>query len=220
MKLLQELTEEVQCTIEEGVNGKKNYFIEGVIMQAGIKNRNGRMYSLDVLQPEVNRYIKECVKERRAVGELGHPANGGPTIDLNRVSHIFESLKFEGNNVVGKAKILDTPSGKIVEGLLSGGMKLGVSSRGLGSLKKNSEGVQEVQNDFRLVTAADVVNDPSGPDCFVQGILESAEWIFDEKLGWKTIEIAEQEKEFVHKNYKRLDDKTKLKLFEAFLQSL
>ena len=173
MKLISEITEDVQY-ITEGKN--KDLFIEGIFLQSELKNRNGRIYPKSVMEREVQRYMKEYVQAGRAFGELGHPE--GPTINLDRVSHMITSLKEDGNNYVGRAKIMNTPMGNIVKNLIDGGAKLGVSSRGMGSLKVNNEGINEVQDDFYLATAADVVADPSAPDAFVQGIMENKEWLF------------------------------------------
>ena len=177
MKLIKEHTEVVNYLIEEDKeSGKKNYNIEGVFLQAEIKNRNGRSYPKEILDKEVKRYMKENVKKNRAYGELGHPDS--PTINLDRVSHMIKDLKLEGNDFVGKAKIMDTPYGKIVKSLIDEGASLGVSSRGMGSLKTTKDGTSEVQKDFMLATAADIVADPSAPDAFVRGVMEGKEWMF------------------------------------------
>ena len=177
MKLIKEHTEVVNYLIEEDKEtGKKNYNIEGVFLQADIKNRNGRLYPTEILDKEVKRYVKENVKKNRAYGELGHPDS--PTINLDRVSHMIKDLKLEGNDFVGKAKIMDTPYGKIVKSLIDEGASLGVSSRGMGSLKTTKDGTSEVQKDFMLATAADIVADPSAPDAFVRGVMEGKEWMF------------------------------------------
>ena len=174
MRLISEINESVQF-ITEGK--QKDLYIEGIFLQADIKNRNGRIYPDNVLSREVDRYIKTYVEKKRAFGELGHPE--GPTINLDRVSHMITSLKKEGSNYIGKAKITDTPHGKIVKSLIKEGAQLGVSSRGMGTLKANKEGVEEVQKDFMLATAADIVADPSAPDAFVNGIMEGKEWIWN-----------------------------------------
>lgn len=177
MKLIKEHTEVVNYLIEEDKEtGKKNYNIEGVFLQSEIKNRNGRVYPVEILDKEVKRYMKENVKKNRAYGELGHPDS--PTINLDRVSHMIKSLKLEGKDFVGKAKIMDTPYGKIVKSLIDEGASLGVSSRGMGSLKTTKDGTSEVQKDFMLATAADIVADPSAPDAFVRGVMEGKEWMF------------------------------------------
>jgi len=176
MKLICEVNESIKFLVEEK-EGKKSFFIEGIFMQADIPNRNGRMYRSNILEKEVERYNREYIKENRAFGELGHPQ--GPSINLDRVSHMIKSLVKEGSNFVGKAKIMDTPYGNIVKNLMSEGANLGVSSRGMGSLRANNEGINEVQDDFHLATAADIVADPSAPDAFVRGIMEGVEWVWD-----------------------------------------
>jgi len=175
MKFIKEVQETTNLIVENKL-GKKSYFIEGIFLQSELKNRNGRMYPESIMDKEVGRYLKEYVEKNRAYGELGHPDT--PSINLDRVSHLIVDLRKEGTNYVGKAKILETPMGNIARGLLDGGANLGVSSRALGSLKSNNEGVQIVQDDFMLSTAADIVADPSAPDAFVQGIMESKEWVF------------------------------------------
>ena len=175
MKLITEQIEDVRILTEEK-DGKKLLYIEGVFLQSELKNRNGRMYPFEVLNREVERYNEEYVKPKRALGELGHP--DGPTINLDRVSHRITSLRAEGHNFIGKAQILDTPMGNIAKSLLGEGVQLGVSSRGMGTLRERQDGIMEVGNDFTLATAADIVTDPSGPDCFVDGILEGVEWLY------------------------------------------
>jgi hypothetical protein len=176
MKLIKEVFETTNLVVEEKLGKGKTYFIEGVFLQSELQNRNGRMYPESVMDKEVGRYIKEYVEKNRAYGELGHPDT--PSINLDRVSHMIVDLRKEGTNYIGRAKILDTPMGQIAKGLLDGGANLGVSSRALGSLQMNKEGVQVVQDDFMLSTAADIVADPSAPDAFVRGIMESKEWVF------------------------------------------
>ena len=176
MKLISEHIEDVEYITEEKDNGEKTYKIKGVFMQSEVKNRNGRVYPFPVLQKEVNRYNKDYVNENRAFGELGHP--DGPTVNLERASHMITSLKPEGKNFVGQATILKTPMGRIVENLMDAGGKLGVSSRGMGSLEQMN-GANYVKNDFYLATAADIVADPSAPNAFVQGIMEGKEWVWD-----------------------------------------
>ncbi len=177
MKLITEINESVEYIAEAREDGKKDYFIRGPFMQANIKNRNGRVYPAEVLDKEVNRYVAENVQKNRAYGELGHPTS--PTINLDRVSHMIKELTRDGDNFIGKAKIMtETPMGQIVKNLMDEGASLGVSSRGMGSLK-NKSGVAEVQNDFYLATAADIVADPSAPDAFVEGIMEGKEWVWD-----------------------------------------
>ena len=188
MKLIREEVESVKFLVEQK-NGKKSLYIEGVFLQGDIKNRNGRMYPMETLRKEVARYNESNIQSGRALGELGHP--DGPTVNLDRVSHKIVSLKESGSNFIGKAKILSTPMGKIASSLIDEGVKLGVSSRGIGSLQMNKEGCNIVGNDFMLATAADIVADPSAPDAFVEGIMEGKEWIWDggilrEKLAEQT----------------------------------
>ena len=216
MKLITEEIEQVEVIVEER-NGKKNLYIEGVFLQGEIKNRNGRMYPMQTLAREVGRYNENFVEKGRALGELGHP--DGPTVNLDRVSHKIVSLKEDGNNFIGKAKILSTPMGKIASNLLGEGVKLGVSSRGVGSLNKTNEGYSIVGEDFTLATAADIVADPSAPDAFVDGIMEGKDWVWDggilrERLATKTYK---QINTLVDQN--KLDEK-KLSVFEDFLANL
>ena len=187
MKLISESLENVKFLKEEDDNGKKNYKIKGVFMQGGIKNRNGRVYPVEVLQKEIQRYNEKFVDENRAYGELGHPE--GPTVNLDRVSHMVTSLKQDGKDFIGEAKIMDTPMGKIVKNIMDEGGKLGVSSRGMGSLEKKN-GANYVKPDFMLAAAADIVADPSAPNAFVQGIMEGKEWIWDNGL-LKEVELQE-----------------------------
>jgi hypothetical protein len=211
------------CEVNESVNflveekeGKKHFFIEGIFMQADLPNRNGRMYKSNILEREVNRYNTEYVKENRAFGELGHPS--GPNINLERVSHMTQKLVREGSNFVGKAKIMDTPYGTIVKNLMSEGAKLGVSSRGMGSLVANREGINEVQDDFHLATAADIVADPSAPDAFVRGIMEGVEWVWDN--GILKAQKLEEMKRTIQKTSSRNLEEQKIKVFAQFLRSL
>src|SRR6056300_1227704 len=176
MKLITETIEDIDLIVEGNAKGGKDYKIRGVFMQADIKNRNGRVYPVGTLQTEVNRYTKEFIDKKRAFGELGHP--DGPTVNLERVSHMITSLKPEGKNFIGEAKIMDTPYGKIVKGLIDEGAQLGVSSRGMGSLVTKG-GANYVGKDFYLATAADIFADPSAPDAFVEGIMENKEWVWD-----------------------------------------
>ncbi len=176
MKLISEHVESVEYVTEASADGSKNYNIRGVFMQSDIKNRNNRMYPHSILEKEVGRYNKEYVNQKRAFGELGHP--DGPTVNLDRVSHLIEELYEDGNNIIGKAKILDTPNGKIVKELLNAGAKLGVSSRGMGTLEKKGQ-TNVVKDDFYLATAGDIVADPSAPEAFVEGIMEGKDWIWD-----------------------------------------
>tara|TARA_B100000795_G_scaffold155590_1_gene116728 strand:- start:7 stop:657 length:651 start_codon:yes stop_codon:yes gene_type:complete len=180
MKLISEEATNVEFLTEAKKDGGKNYFIEGIFMQANKKNRNGRIYPTEVLQKEAKRYTEEFIIKKRAFGELGHP--DGPTVNLERVSHMIEELEEVDQNFMGRAKILDTPYGKIVKNLIDEGAQLGVSSRGMGSLKSGKDGISEVQGDFYLATAADIVADPSAPDAFVAGIMEGKEWIWDNGL--------------------------------------
>lgn len=220
MKLITETFEDVKYVTEGKEDGTKNLYIEGVFLQSAIKNRNGRMYPEEIMDREVARYMKESVASKSAMGELGHP--NGPQINLDRVSHLIVSLKKEGTDYIGKALITNTPMGGIAKGLIESGARLGVSSRGMGSLKLNSEGVNEVQSDFRLATAADIVADPSAPNAFVNGIMESVDWIYDEKMGWKAISLAEQTKKSIEKSVKSrtFDEAKRLKIFENYLANL
>ena len=211
-----ELVEDVKYLVEDKGNGKKNYFIEGVFLQGNIQNRNKRMYRTETLDKEISRYNKEYVKENRAFGELGHPS--GPTLNLERVSHMIKSLDRDGDNFVGKAKIMDTPYGNIVKNLMDEGAKLGVSSRGMGSLKENKNGVMEVQDDFFLATAADIVADPSAPDAFVRGIMEGVEWVWDNGV-LKASKVEEMKREIQRTPSRRLQE-AKLNAFKTFLNSL
>jgi len=216
MKLIKEVVESTKSIIEEKVGGKKNYFIEGIFLQSEITNRNGRMYQEKVMDKEVGRYMKEYVEKNRAYGELGHPDT--PSINLDRVSHMIVDLRKEGTNYVGKAKILETPMGMIARGLLDGGANLGVSSRAMGSLKTNNEGIQVVQDDFMLSTAADIVADPSAPDAFVRGIMEGREWVFvDGKFVEKNIEEA---KYAIRKASSRNLEEAKILAFQTFLSKI
>jgi len=219
MKLITEITEEVNLLKEAKEDGGKNYFIEGVFMQGNIKNRNGRVYPTEVLDKEVGRYNKEYVEKNRAYGELGHPT--GPTINLERVSHLITNLERDGDNYKGRAKIMtETPYGAIVKSLMDEGATLGVSSRGMGSLKQGKGGVAQVQNDFYLATAADIVADPSAPNAFVEGIMEGAEWVFNAgRNEWQMIE-AEQIRNNVKKMSAKEVEANKMRIFEEFLETL
>jgi len=214
MKLIAEYIDSDLEVIEEKVNGKKSLAIEGVFMQADQKNRNGRIYEKGILEAAVDKYVKEQVKTGRAVGELNHP--DGPTINLDKVSHKITDLKWEGSNVVGKASILDTPMGQIVKGLLEGGVKLGVSSRGMGSLV-NKKGTTYVNNDFLLATV-DIVQDPSAPEAFVNGIMEGVDWI------WENGVLVPQEIEEIETEITRArkvgDSNVEIKAFKSFLSKL
>lgn len=215
MKLITEVYETLEYISEANADGEKEFFIEGVFMQANQKNRNGRIYPTNVLEREVARYNKEYVEKNRAFGELGHPQ--GPTINLERVSHMIKSLTKEGDNFIGKAKIMDSPYGNIVKNLIKEGASLGVSSRGMGSLKAKN-GVNQVQDDFYLATAADIVADPSAPDAFVEGIMEGVEWILD---GGKWVEqfVEQSQKEIKTVNKADLEE-AKLRVFNKFLKLL
>ena len=216
MKLIKELNEDLQFIVEESSDsGKKSLFIEGVFLQADLKNRNGRMYPKEIMAKEVNRYVKEQVNTKRAYGELGHPE--GPNINLDRVSHMIVSLREDGNNWIGRAKILDTPMGNIASSLIKEGAGLGVSSRGLGTLKEVN-GINEVQDDFMLATAADIVADPSAPDAYIQGIMEGKEWVFVKGV-WQDREI-EETKNLIKKTSSRNLSEAKVKAFEAFLDKI
>jgi hypothetical protein len=220
MKLITEVFEDLRTITEAREDGKKNVYIEGVFLQGGIKNRNGRMYPVETLAKEVDRYNESYVKSGRALGELGHPE--GPQINLDRVSHLITNLRQEGNNFIGRAKLMDTPFGNIAKGLVGEGVKLGVSSRGMGSIKLNKEGINEVQDDFYLATAADIVADPSAPDAFVNGIMEGVEWIWEnDLLIAKKVQIAEQTVQVIEKavSSKELESK-KFKIFENFLNEI
>jgi hypothetical protein len=216
MKLIKEVTEEIKYISElNEETGKKSHFIEGVFLQSNLKNRNGRMYPKEVMQKEVARYTKESIEKKRAYGELGHP--DGPTVNLDRVSHMIVGLKEEGDNYIGRAKILDTPMGRIVKELIDEGASLGVSSRGLGSLKERN-GINEVQEDFMLATAADIVADPSAPDAYVQGIMENKEWTFVNGI-WQEKEL-EDSKEMIRAASTKELEAVKLQVFENFLSKL
>ncbi len=210
----EQISDEVQLITEEK-NGKKEQYIEGVFLQAGIKNRNGRIYPVETMKKEVNRYIKEFVNKKRAYGELGHPE--GPTINLERVSHLITDLKEDGKNFVGKAKILSTPMGNIVKGLLNDGAKLGVSSRGMGSVEQRGN-AQYVQDDFMLATAADIVADPSAPDAFVEGIMEGVEWVQEGGV-FKAKQIESWKSQIRQTKQRQLEEK-KLEIFKNFLSKL
>lgn len=213
MKLITETIENVKTLVESTDNGK-NYFIEGIMMQGETVNRNGRKYGINILENECRRYLKEYIDKKRALGELNHPS--GPSVNLDRVSHMIVELHQDGNNFMGKAKILDTPMGKIVKSLIDEGALLGVSSRGMGTLKRVNE-INEVQPDFTL-SAIDIVADPSAPDAFVNGILEGKEWIWDNGF-LKEKEISEMKKE-LKKPCKRDMEKKAIKMFENFLKRL
>ena len=215
MKLIREEIETAKVTITEGKDGKKRHFIEGVFLQGEIKNRNGRMYPLKTLQREAANYNAKYIDKGRALGELGHP--DGPTINLDRVSHLITSLKQEGNNYVGKARLLDTPMGNIAKNLIDEGVKLGVSSRGLGTIRER-DGVKVVMDDFMLATAADIVADPSAPDAFVNGIMEGKEWIYNN--GSVQEQTVEQIKKRIDNAALNQMEQVKLSAFNQFMQQL
>jgi len=216
MKLITELNETVSFITEESEDGKKSMFIEGVFMQADLPNRNGRLYPFAVLNKEAERYNEEYVSKGRAFGELGHPE--GPTINLERVSHLIKDLRAEGTDFIGKAKILDTPYGNIVRNLIGEGAQFGVSTRGMGSLEEHKDGYKVVKDDFHLATAADIVADPSAPDAFVRGIMENREWVCVDGH-WMEKQIEESKKIIKKASTKQLQE-AKLKIFTSFLKSL
>jgi hypothetical protein len=221
--LIKEIVEDVQYITEATEDGKgKNYFIEGIIMQGDIKNRNGRMYPSQILAKEMKRYNEVYVSKNRAYGELGHPA--GPTINLDRVSHMFTELKLDGSNIVGRAKIMETPMGKIVKNLIDEGGLVGISSRGMGSIKQNKNGIMEVQDDFMLATAGDIVADPSAPEAFVKGVMEGVEWIYDvASSSWQMANAFDQIEEEIRETAKVSTRELEVKaaaLFEKFVRSL
>jgi len=214
MKLITEAIENVEV-ITEGKGADKKLYIEGVFLQSELKNRNGRMYPFQVLEKEVNRYNEEYIKTSRALGELGHP--DGPTVNLDRVSHRITSLSAEGTNFIGRAQILDTPMGKIASSLLGEGVKLGVSSRGMGSIDRR-EDCNVVMDDFMLATAADIVADPSAPDAFVNGIMEGKEWVWDNGI-LKETKVAKYQRYMSDATRQNLEERT-LKVFGDFLSGL
>ncbi len=215
MKLITEINDEVETVIEEGAGGKQNLYIKGVFMQAELKNRNGRIYPMGILENEVGRYINEKVKTNRALGELNHPAT--PQVNPRDACIRITELTKSGTDFLGKALVLNTPMGNIVRGLMEGGTSIGVSSRGMGSLKKNGM-VTEVCADFRLATAADVVSDPSAPDAFVNGIMENVEWFYDDKMGWQSRQIVEETVQQMHK--KILTEEARLAAFRKFVDAV
>tara|TARA_B100001250_G_scaffold130682_1_gene111480 strand:- start:47569 stop:48219 length:651 start_codon:yes stop_codon:yes gene_type:complete len=211
----EQISDNVNLITETNKDGKKEQYIEGVFLQAGIKNRNGRIYPIETMKKEVNRYIKEFVNKKRAYGELGHPE--GPTINLERVSHLITDLREDGKNFIGKAKILSTPMGNIVKGLLNDGAKLGVSSRGMGSVEQRGN-AQYVQDDFMLATAADIVADPSAPDAFVEGIMEGVEWVQEGGI-FKAKEIESWKSQIQQTKQRHLEEK-KLEIMKNFFSKL
>lgn len=223
MKLITEVfNEDCEVLVEANENGKKQHYIEGIFMQGDLKNRNGRIYPSAVLEKEMNRYNKDFIQTKRALGELGHP--DGPQINGDRVSHLITEMKRDGSNFIGKAKILGTPMGEIVKTFIDEGVKVGVSTRGLGSVKPTKEGIMEVQDDFHLATV-DVVTDPSGPNCFVNGIMENTEYYYDITSGtWRAQEFIEEAVKEVKQQYtrtvRRIDESDAARLFENFIKSL
>jgi len=216
MKLFTELNEDVKYLVEER-EGKKNYFIEGIIMQAEKENRNGRVYPIAVLEKEVNRYNEQYVSKNRAYGELGHPS--GPTLNLERACIMFKSLRREGTDFVGRAKVMDTPMGNIVKSLINEGASLGISSRGMGSLKENKNGIMEVQSDFYLATAGDIVADPSAPDAFVRGIMEGVDWIWDNGI-LKAQRLEQYKQEIEQGARSRISEQAAINVFKKFLSDI
>jgi len=217
MKLISEHVDSIEYLIEESKEGPKNYRIKGVFMQAEMKNRNGRMYPMSVLEKEVGRYNKEYINQNRAFGELGHP--DGPTVNLERVSHMITGLYPDGKNFIGEAKVMDTPYGKIVKNLIDEGAKLGVSSRGMGSLEPRRD-MQVVKDDFYLATAADIVADPSAPNAFVEGIMEGKEWVWDNGI-IKEMDIESYKKQLEVKYAKRsARAEARVKVFEDFISKI
>ena len=217
MKLISEHVDSIEYLVEESKEGAKNYRIKGVFMQAEMKNRNGRMYPKSVLEKEVGRYNKEYVNQNRAFGELGHP--DGPTVNLERVSHMITDLHPDGKNFIGEAKVMDTPYGKIVKNLIDEGAKLGVSSRGMGSLEPRRD-MQVVKDDFYLATAADIVADPSAPNAFVEGIMEGKEWIWDNGI-IKEMDIEAYKRQLKVKYAKRTAQvENRVKVFEDFMSKI
>ena len=217
MKLISEFVDYAiqPVIVEENEKGEKDYFIEGVFMQADIKNRNGRVYPKEVMKKEVDRYVKEFVEKGRAFGELGHP--DGPTINLDKVSHMITKLEEDGSNFMGRAKILSTPNGQIVRNLINDGAKLGVSSRGLGSLEQRG-GAQYVKGDFQLATAADIVADPSAPEAFVEGIMEGVEWVYESGI-LKAQEVEKMQADLRTAKMNKLEE-TKINMWKKFVENL
>ena len=215
VKLITEQVQDVQILTEEDEKGKKNYKLKGIFLQGDIKNRNGRVYPVEVLEKEVKRYNKEFIAQNRGYGELGHPE--GPTVNLERVSHMVTSLERDGKNFIGEAKVMSTPMGKIVENIMDDGGKLAVSSRGMGSLEQKN-GANYVKNDFYLATAADIVADPSAPQAFVEGIMEGKEWIWDNGI-LKEVEIAEIQED-IERNIRSKNANYQALAFAKFLKKL
>lgn len=218
MKLITELTEELNYLTEAREDGTKDHYIEGIFLQANKPNRNGRIYPVGVMDAAVSKYTDTHVNNNRAYGELGHP--DGPQINLDRVSHLITNLKKDGDNYIGKAKLAETPMGNIAKGLLKSGANLGVSSRGLGSLKANKQGIMEVQDDFRLATAADIVADPSAPDAYVKGVMEGVDWVYDATTdSWYQEKLHETRKTLKKMTMDQIEQ-SKLGIFESFVKHL
>ncbi len=218
MHLICEKVEDLSFLTEDNEDGGKDFFIHGIFMQSAVKNKNGRIYPPNVMETAINSYVKEKVSSNRAFGELGHPE--GPSINLDRVSHMITELVKDGNNYVGKAKVSSTPMGNIVKNLIQDGAALGVSSRGMGSLKM-VKGIQEVQNDFKIATAADVVADPSAPDAFVNGIMEGVEYWYDlASETWKTTQLVDEQVSAIKKMTITQINKEKASMFASFIKSL
>jgi len=218
MKLILEESAEFEFITEAKEDGSKDHYIHGIFLQADVKNRNGSVYPMPIMEVEVDRYMNEVVKNTRAYGELGHPA--GPQINLDRVSHMITELKRDGTNFVRKAKLTDTPMGNIAKGLLKSGANLGVSSRGMGSLKPNKLGIMEVQDDFKLATAADIVADPSAPDAFVKGIMENVDWIYDSVKNTWIEQRLHETKRSIRKMSMDEIERNKFGIFESYMKSL
>ena len=217
MKLICEVHEELKVITENNeVTGEKNFFLEGILMQGNLGNKNGRMYPTPILAKEVSRYNRDFVEQNRAYGELGHPT--GPTINLERVSHMIKELRQDGDNFIGKVKIMDTPYGNIVKNLLSEGATIGVSTRGMGSLVEGKNGVKIVKDDFHLATAADIVADPSAPDAYVRGIMEGKEWVWDNGV-IREADVVKQ-KEVIQGSSKRNLEENMIKVFQDFISKL
>lgn len=218
MKLITERFEDIEYLSESKEDGSKDHYIRGIFMQADTPNRNGRIYKLPILEAAVNKYIDTHVKHHRGYGELGHPT--GPQINLDRVSHLITELKKDGNNFIGKARLTDTPMGNIAKGLLKSGASLGVSSRGMGSLVPNKSGIMEVQDDFHLATAADIVADPSAPDAFVKGVMENVDWVYDAvKDSWYQEKLYETRRSLRKLSMDNIEQ-SKLGIFESFIVGL
>jgi len=217
MLMITELTEEIEYITEAKEDGSKDHYIHGIFMQADKPNRNGRIYPLRIMEKAVQKYIESHIDQKRGYGELGHPS--GPQINLDRVSHMVTELKRDGSNFIGKARLTDTPMGNIAKGLLKSGANLGVSSRGLGSLKER-DGIMEVQDDFHLATAADIVADPSAPNAFVKGIMEGAEWVYDASSdSWYQEKLHESRKQMKRMRMDEMEQ-GKFGIYESFIKSL